>query len=205
MQVFLLDISVVSEETVRALAETLPAWRREQADRCRNASARRQCILAFCLVRYAIRTADPAADTENWIIGEHGKPCLAAKTPFFSLSHTAHGVAVAVSTEGEVGIDTEAILPRRESLLRRVCSDSEIEEISASEDPSSAFIRLWSAKEAVLKQSGIGIARLSEMRHIPLNGVKNTQISFGNTSHWLSVTPAEALPALQWVPLVQLT
>ena len=71
----------------------------------------------------------------------------------WSLSHKSEFVA-AVTASRPVGIDIEAIRPCSEGLFKRIAQSQEWSLV----DPVSTetFFRFWTAKEAVLKATGIG-------------------------------------------------
>jgi 4'-phosphopantetheinyl transferase len=97
--------------------------------------------------------------------GEHGRPALAAgHDPAFGFnwSHSGEHALVAVARHVAPGIDVERVQrrPRAMELARRYFSADEIALLAAL--PAAlrdiAFIELWTAKEAVLKALGRGIA-----------------------------------------------
>ena len=103
---------------------------------------------------------------------EYGKPRLTEEwaermqTPFrfFSISHCKEGIAVAVS-EHETGIDIESRTRRiSDGLAERVMNEQEQHHIATHPDPQTAFIELWTKKEAVLKLRGTGI--IDDMRDV---------------------------------------
>lgn len=80
---------------------------------------------------------------------------------FFNLSHTEHVAFVAVSANGEVGVDAEAVRPgiAYETLSQRYFTPSEADSI-CSEAPQyrpTAFFACWTRKEAYLKSLGVGL------------------------------------------------
>lgn len=79
----------------------------------------------------------------------------------WSLSHATHFVA-AVLGRSPIGIDVEWVRPRNQSIVPRVTSREELELCGGFS--WRAFFRVWTAKEAVLKKSGIGILELSQCR-----------------------------------------
>jgi len=83
---------------------------------------------------------------------------------FVSLSHCRRAVAAAVSRERRVGIDVESRRRVSDSLVERVCSPDELALVRASSDPTMAFLRLWTRKEAVLKCRGTGIRGFSSVQ-----------------------------------------
>lgn len=80
-----------------------------------------------------------------------------------SISHCRRAVAVAVSSEGRVGIDVECRRRVGEDLMKRVCTVDELAAVLASADPTMAFLQLWTRKEAVLKMRGTGIQGFGSM------------------------------------------
>lgn len=89
---------------------------------------------------------------------EYGKPFVDGLE--FSISHTDGMSLLALSELSPVGIDIELLTPQPDLdlLLTRICSPSEKEEFKALTEAQKlkAFYRLWTAKEAYLKNLGIG-------------------------------------------------
>lgn len=117
-----------------------------------------QVFLRRVLSAYLHRRVD-AAGIE---IGAHGKPALAAGGFAFNLSHSGSAAVVALTRGVEVGVDLESPgRPRPHAeLARRYFCDSEADSIENMPEAlrESAFLRLWTAKEAVLKALGRGLA-----------------------------------------------
>ena len=93
------------------------------------------------------------------IYGEQGKPAFAKGHPlWFNLSHSGDDIALLMSDEGEVGCDIEVIRPRKnwQALANAVFSMTEHDELEreAPEERLSAFWRIWTRKEAIVKQRG---------------------------------------------------
>ena len=194
MRVFLTDLNITKEEAERLVA-ALPL---SQAVRAKSLGA----TVGFHLVRYALRQTAPEAAELPWQIREGGKPCLPAGAPFFNLSHSNHGVAVAISLQEEVGVDLEEIRPHPKGFAKRYYSPKEQACIEAAADPTSELIRIWAAKEAAAKRLGTGID--ANFKNIPTNGVQNTPVAFGGIPHWLAVSPANAPILIEWVSHDQL-
>jgi 4'-phosphopantetheinyl transferase len=93
--------------------------------------------------------------------GPHGKPSLAHGDVHFSLSQTASASVLAVSSHA-VGIDLECprILRSPEKLLARFFTAAERAAIAQipSERRLEKLLRWWTAKEALAKACGRGIA-----------------------------------------------
>ncbi|EAR0344688.1 4'-phosphopantetheinyl transferase AcpT [Salmonella enterica] len=93
------------------------------------------------------------------VYGEQGKPAFSTGTPlWFNLSHSGDNIALLLSDEGEVGCDIEVIRPRDNwrSLANAVFSLGEHAEMEAEhpERQLAAFWRIWTRKEAIVKQRG---------------------------------------------------
>ncbi|MCG6929036.1 MAG: 4'-phosphopantetheinyl transferase superfamily protein [Desulfofustis sp.] len=84
---------------------------------------------------------------------------LPAGSVFWSISHTEQCVAGVVAPQ-PVGIDLEKIGPVSDDLWSSAASEEEWNLASAG-DPS-CFFRYWTAKEAVLKATGAGLAGLRD-------------------------------------------
>ncbi|MEV1250024.1 4'-phosphopantetheinyl transferase superfamily protein [Nonomuraea sp. NPDC049750] len=102
----------------------------------------------------------------------HGRPRLPpgtgapstswASTPVLSVSHAGDSLVVAVGVGVEaVGVDVEAIDHTLDigELVGVALTDRETRALDALDPPSraSAFLRLWTRKEAVLKALGVGL------------------------------------------------
>ena len=90
-----------------------------------------------------------------------GKPFLAESRLHFNLSHSGEQAALAVSTGCEVGIDIEMSPPEADRIAHLVLSDAELATYLGLPSPSrtTAFLRAWTRKEAVLKGVGCGLQR----------------------------------------------
>lgn len=93
-----------------------------------------------------------------------GRPRLCARYQGFDVnwSHSGHGLLVGLGEGLRVGVDVEQVRarPRALDLARRFFAAEESRWLAArpADDQSLAFLRLWCAKEAVLKAHGRGLA-----------------------------------------------
>lgn len=146
-----------------ALGE-ISVQRREQALRFRHEQGQRLCVLAYLLLKKGLRTTYGIMENPIFEYNEHGKPSIVDHPDiFFNLSHCKEA-AVCVISDHPVGIDVESIREYKESLVRYTMNDAEIREIESSENPASAFIRLWTIKEATMKLVGTGIS--NDMKNV---------------------------------------
>ena len=102
-------------------------------------------------------------DQMRFLKRENGKPYLESASLFFNVSHSKGWAAIAITREGEVGVDleeTSRILSFSE-LASQFFSRAEGEIFfSLSENKQrELFYRLWTRKEAFLKAKGTGITK----------------------------------------------
>lgn len=140
-----------------ALGE-ISGQRREQALKFKFEQGQRTCVLAYQLLKKGVLEEFGLTGNPVFEYNEHGKPAIIGHPEIhFNISHCKHAVACAVSRQ-PVGIDVESIREYHESLVRYTMNDAEIARIESAADHASAFIRLWTMKEAALKLIGTGIA-----------------------------------------------
>lgn len=92
----------------------------------------------------------------------HGRPVLGLDGHDCNWSHSGAWLLVALGTGVRVGVDIEAMRPRPKALeiARRYFHPHEAEVLASvpAQARDEAFLRLWCAKEAVLKAHGRGLA-----------------------------------------------
>jgi 4'-phosphopantetheinyl transferase len=160
-----------------SLAQLLTPAERERAARIvrprqRELWARGRGALRALLGRYL--QSDPQALV--LLAGEHGKPALAGDELQFNLSHSGGSALYAFTPQTPVGVDLEL----RQDPARRARTDycalaaralgSPAAERLRALDPArreAEFMRLWTRREAALKQRGVGIGGSGASGPIP--------------------------------------
>ena len=131
-------------------AALLPPERREKIARLRIENDKLLSLVAGLMIR---RVTGDAPLTVN----EHGKP-YASGGVYFSASHSGRCVAIAAD-DSEVGLDVEKLSDKDVMrIARRFYHPNEQRCVELADDTRRAFTRVWTRKEAYLKQLGIGIA-----------------------------------------------
>ncbi|MBQ6876930.1 MAG: 4'-phosphopantetheinyl transferase superfamily protein [Oscillospiraceae bacterium] len=127
----------------------LPEKRKEKAERIINKNEALLSAVSGLMIKKVLGITDDDLIFYN----EHGKPFL-KKGPFFNVSHSRRYAVLAVS-EDEIGIDVEMHQNPNERLMERCFTEDEKAFAKLS---TEKFLRIWTAKEAVLKFLGTGFS-----------------------------------------------
>ena len=125
--------------------------------------AGRSLLAVWCQLHYG------CSELPEMVMGPHGRPAFRDPLlPEFSISHSGDWLWLALG-EPSLGLDVEQHRPRRnlDKLMAHVLSPLELAWVSSQRDELSAFYRLWTLREAVLKASGRGLAGLSRLQLFP--------------------------------------
>lgn len=107
--------------------------------------------------------------------GARGAPIPFDNT-YWSLSHKSRFVAAVVGPT-PIGIDIEEVRPRNEELYGYVAVAAEW---ALADRNWETFFRYWTAKEAVLKTAGVGLAHLKKARIHALLGKDYLLVDYGS-------------------------
>jgi 4'-phosphopantetheinyl transferase len=144
---------------------TLDGSERSRAAAFVREADRRTYVAAHGLLRLALSWALPSVDPAAWRFRAtgYGKPELADGRSGirFSLSHCPTYAAVALSDQGECGVDAECAERSGDldSLAESVLSPRELAwfRAAAGHRRRWAFLRCWTLKEAYAKAVGLGL------------------------------------------------
>ena len=148
-----------------------------------------------------------------------GRPYLRhPQAPDFNLTDTSGGTLIAVSAAARIGVDVERTdrRPPVDKLAARWFDGEEAQALRglSAEQARSAFLRLWTAKEASCKATGTGIfGYLSQWRFDVLSAhpqLQTAPIDAGENKRWqhLRLAPTDehtAVVALRDAPSLLLT
>lgn len=108
-------------------------------------------LLGDALALWGIKALPPVSRAE------HGKPFFPTLPGLhFNLSHTA-GWSLCALSDTPVGVDVEAVRPRRKGLWRYCLTDGEYADFMGRGGGWEEFYRLWTLKEAWCKYTGRGL------------------------------------------------
>ncbi len=102
---------------------------------------------------------------------------------FWSISHKPQVVA-GVAAKERIGIDIEKIRSVSDRLFERIVQPEEMVLFDA-DDKDMIFFRIFTAKEAVLKQSGEGIRGLSKIRIVDVSDETNLVVKYANQKYFV--------------------
>jgi len=187
-RLFCLDIRSLPAKSA-ALRELLTPERRARMERCRGEDDRRRCLAGGLLLRSALG----AEAVERLRRGAHGKPFLPGG-PCFSLSHAGHWVVLGLGG-CELGVDVEDCSRRlTEGVVRCLAPEERLWLAERRGEDPTAFFRLWTAKESVMKAVGLGLA-LSPRSFSVLPATDGTRVLCRGLwhLHWPELVPGYAL------------
>lgn len=144
-------------------------------DDVRGLSGQRKVAALSESARQALRLS---AERSGVVLGESRKDEDDVPLPFgdyyWSVSHKPRYVAAVVGL-GRIGIDVEEIIPRKKDIFRYVAGDAEWSLFGGQSCDS--LYRCWTAKEAVVKSTGTGLAGLRSCRVVDVEDA-GVQLSF---------------------------
>jgi len=165
MEVWLLNPATVSDPALLAAYHGLLSPSECERNCClASKRLRHDHLLARALVRTVLGTLLKIHPAElDFTANPYGRPVLASQPGLsFNLSHTAGLIALAVSRDGEVGIDTEQLARQIDTLALAEYSfhSSEFDSLRQLSPPERAqrFLHYWTLKEAYLKALGCGLS-----------------------------------------------
>lgn len=146
----------------------------DRANRFHFGEDRTHFVAARCGLRRLLAGATGrAADQVAFRYHGLGKPSVADGGVWFNLSHSAGVALAAMSVDGELGADVEAVRPTNWAggIAERYFSPAEVDELKAepADLQDRAFFRFWTNKEAVVKLLGSGLGFPLPTFTTPLN------------------------------------
>lgn len=169
-----------------ALAPDCTDQERTRAARFVFAEDRRAYLAAHGLVRRALEEYFPGHGlrTVQFSAGRYGKPYLPVGRPDvrFSLSHCSTRVCCVICPNFECGIDVEPLGRAWSPSLERAALTARERRLLSGQPGgrrSASFLRIWTAKEAVLKALGTGLSYPLEAVEIDIAGDGARIVSIG--------------------------
>jgi 4'-phosphopantetheinyl transferase len=137
---------------------------RVQHQRYLTAQKRHEYLVTRVLVRRVLgRALGVAPQSLQFVTNPWGRPALAPPAPMhFNVSHTEGLVVCLVSTNPEIGVDTERLAraPDLLALAPEVFAPQELSDLAAlaANEQARRAVVLWTLKESYIKARGMGLA-----------------------------------------------
>ena len=180
---------------IDAAGPVLSAEELQRRDRLRMPHLRRRFDACRTLLRRLIgRYLNCPARTVSFSYGAQGKPAVPGLE--FNLSHSGDRMAVAFAREAPLGLDIEEIAPRLHArdIADRYFTPEERALLATPNDTlfRRRFFQLWTAKEAVMKATGLGFALDLHRIAIDLDPLRLANLDWDGPRDWTltAVTPA---------------
>lgn len=156
-EVFFTKTDALSDERLFSkVYRQLCEGRRQKIDRLISKEAKIRSLAAGFLL---LKALERRGLSDNAVIYEGGKPCVARENVYFNLSHSGKR-AMCVASENEVSCDCQEIGLYNKNLAKKYFFEREITAIERAEDKNAEFCRIWTLKESLLKLDGKGISGL---------------------------------------------
>lgn len=158
----------------------LPRGRFEKYHRLQTEKDKKNCVGVYLLLCKALKEA--GVEDFKIVTTETGKPYLEGSPLHISLSHSKKGFACAVDS-GEIGVDIQEIVCPKPATLEKACT---VAERTVAGNDDSAFTKLWTYKESIIKKRG---ETLSRYKDYSFSSVDDDFFSYG--CHFVSRKDAE--------------
>lgn len=166
----------------------LPEDRREKALRFRRNIDKKNCVISYWLLQYALYK-NYGIHSIELSYGRNKKPYLSNYQHIhFNISHCDSGCICAIADK-PIGIDIQNIRPFSWSVAMHCCSAAELRLLKESADLASEFTKMWTIKESYLKMKGTGI--IDDLRTVDTTKLKSKIKTFRIDDCYVSVASAE--------------
>ena len=160
--IFYCDLFKISDQTILRELAQLPREIREKIAEKSDAEDRKRSVAGYMLARrYTAAFCNVEQKEIEFAFGEHGKPYIINQRVHYNISHCQNYVVLAVSNE-PIGIDIEIVREFSAMVAQKRFVPAEVAYISEegrfNRSMQQAFYEIWTAKEAYLKYTGLGLS-----------------------------------------------
>lgn len=158
------DIRQLSEGEYEKYYGFMSQAKQERIERYRQADDKKRSVVGEMLARQLIAGwCQVEQSSITFLTKQYGKPYVQDLPVHFNISHSGDMV-VCVIDDNPVGIDVEKVRHINLSVVKRVCTEMELEYVFCSkQDIYKRFFEIWTLKEAYFKCIGTGITELKEV------------------------------------------
>ena len=159
--------------------EKISINRQQKVTRLKQNDDKLRCIGAGILEKYI---GEKYKVNSNIIIDRHGKPFYENNPIYFNISHSGNYV-VAVVSDDNVGVDIQRVIKDKHRVAQKQFLEAECEFVNQGTDENEQmerFCQIWTAKEAYLKNIGIGLRKSLKSFQVVINSeelyIKDEQV-----------------------------
>ena len=168
------EIDLIEDDFLDDYKSLLSAERYEKMQRLRTPQKKKASAVAYLMLRLALSELYGINDAVEFVYEDKGKPLLKSHPDIhFNLSHSKNAVTCVVSND-KIGVDVQYITHVKDSLAKRVLTDSEYARFKAFPTPDEYFCEIWTIKESYLKLIGKGIT--TDLRDIVADEIMEKMI-----------------------------
>ncbi len=161
-----MNIIIVYADLLKPFAEYekyLPLVSLERQEKISRLKSEKDKIISLCtelFIRHEISQQLNIPFSEIVFgYGGHGKPYILNDRDYcFSVSHSDNCIAFS-GGNFPIGIDVEQISRGNIKIAKRFFTVNECNFIKTSKEPSEAFCKIWTSKEAYVKMLGVGLSK----------------------------------------------
>ncbi len=169
-RLYLLDTTCLLEkELFDEWYDRMDTARKNKIDALKVESGKRLSLGAGILMNKALKEA--GIDEYEVVLAKNDKPYIKGRSDvFYNISHSGNMVVLGISDK-EIGVDIERCKRFKDSLVKYVFSEGEIEFAGKLSDKMPGrsegegiqredvvYTRFWTIKESIMKHSGMGIS-----------------------------------------------
>lgn len=151
------SISEFDDDRYEQVFNSLPKHRQEKILKYKEKNDRLLSLASGYLFKKALADFGLNEYEDRIVYNEYGKPYIKNNPIYFSISHSSD-MAYLVLSDCEVGCDIERVDDRKYmELAKRFFCDEEYQFLKDSKESKNDFFKLWTIKEAYLKEKGTGL------------------------------------------------
>ena len=144
-----------SDDDYREALSYVTAQRREKAERYFSMKDKKLSVSAYLVLIYGLKKEYGIEKKQEFYTNCYGKPFPVLENYSFNISHTEGGVMCSLGMD-DLGCDIESCV-EKPFLPENIFHKNEINLVRNATNPSFAFTRLWTLKEAWAKCDGLGL------------------------------------------------
>ncbi len=149
----------------------------ERFHRIKHRDTQKQFFLTRIVLKQQLeKITGCSPDSMQFQTSKYGRPSLVGSSIDFNVSHTKNLIAIALNTQGRIGVDVENIGRNSQysDIAQHYFHEKECEQIGNS---ATAFFKIWTLKEAYIKTLGLGLQKPLKSFYFTFNSDKKIALN----------------------------